>query len=463
MSQQEQPNENNVSLTMTGLMLCLLLSALDNSIVSTAMPQIIRDLNGLEHYSLPFTSYLLFSTIIIPIGGKLSDVFGRKTVVLWGIVLFMAASLLCAASWNMTSLILFRGIQGACGGVLASSTFIITSELFPPQERGKKIGMLASMHGLASLMGPLAGGMITDCLSWHWIFFINIPVGIVALTLLKRNLSLMRHPENEGGLDVKGILAFLTGIFPLLFCLAEGGKLLPWGSPLMLGLVVFALLMLALFIRIEKRSHSPLLPTGLLSNSVFSHAAFSASMAYVAMFGLILYVPYLLQIVHKKDATYSGLAMLPMSVSMVIGGIVGGALISRFQQFRKAGSIHFLIAMTGMGLLLWFSSSISTPMLMFCVLLTGLGIGLNFPIINLAPQAVFPMAQLGIVISTLEFFQVMGGVVSTSVSGTLIHHSMNGVIIFCLIALAAGLLSILTLNEKNVREGFARQRGTPQQ
>lgn len=459
MSHQEQPTENNVALTMTGLMLCLLLSALDNSIVSTAMPQIIHDLNGLEHYSLPFTAYLLFSTIVIPIGGKLSDVFGRKTVVLWGIVLFMAASLLCASSWNMTSLILFRGLQGACGGVLASSTFIITSELFPPQVRGKKIGMLASMHGLASLMGPLTGGLITDYLSWHWIFFINIPVGIIALVLLKKNLSLMRHAENQGGLDVKGIVVFLLGIFPLLFCVAEGGKLIAWGSPLMLCLVLFSLLMLALFIRIEKRSHSPLLPTGLLRNSVFSHAAFSASMGYVAMFGLILYVPFLLQIVQKRDATFTGMAMLPMSVSMVIGGLVGGALISRFQRFRRAGSIHFLIAMMGMGLLLWQSSSISTPMLMFCVLLTGLGIGLNFPIINLAPQAVFPITQLGIVISTLEFFQVMGGVVSTSVSGSLIRHSMDGVLVFCLIALTAGLLSILTLNEKKVLEGFARQRG----
>ena len=460
MSQQEQPNENNVTLTMTGLMLCLFLSALDNSIVSTAMPQIIRNLKGLEHYSLPFTSYLLFSTIVIPIGGKLSDVFGRKTVVLWGIVLFMAASLLCATSWNMTSLILFRGLQGVCGGVLASSTFIITSELFPPKERGKKIGMLASMHGLASLTGPLVGGMITDYLSWHWIFFINIPIGFIAFTLLKKNLSLMRHLENERGLDVKGILVFLMGIFPLLFCLAEGGKLLPWGSPLLMGLVIFSLLMLMAFVRIEKHSHSPLLPTGLLRDSVFKHAAFSASMAYVAMFGLILYVPFLLQIVHKKDATYSGLAMLPMSLSMVVGGMVGGILISRFQRFRRAGSINFLIAMTGMGLLLWQSTSISTPMLMLCVLLTGLGIGLNFPIINLAPQAVFPVAQLGIVISTLEFFQVMGGVVSTSVSGTLLRHSMNGVLIFCFVALAAGLISMLTLNEKKIHEGFARKRNT---
>jgi EmrB/QacA subfamily drug resistance transporter len=458
MSNSKDLIEKNVPLIMTGLMLCLLLSALDNSIVSTAMPQIIRDLNGLRHYSLPFTSYLLFSTVVIPIAGKLSDVFGRKTVVLWGIVWFLASSLLCALSWNMTALIVFRGFQGACGGVLASSAFIITSELFPPRERGKKIGMLASMHGLASLLGPLTGGVITDNFSWHWIFFINIPVGIVALLLLKKHLDLMKHPDQSNGLDVKGIMVFLLAIFPFLFCLAEGGKLVNWGSPAMLGLMLFSILMLVWFVRIEKTSHSPLLPTGLLRNKVFNHAAFSAAMAYLAMFGLILYVPYLLQIVQKKGATFSGLVMLPMSVSMVAGGMLGGTLISRFQRFRKAGTLHFLVAIAGMSLMLGCSASISTPVLMFCVFLTGLGIGMNFPIINLAPQSVFPVAQLGIVISTLEFFQVMGGVVSTSVSGTLIHYSMNAVLIFCIVALLAGLVSIATIDEKKVLEGFAKQR-----
>jgi EmrB/QacA subfamily drug resistance transporter len=462
MQNKNDLTEKQVPLTMAGLMLCLLLSALDNSIVSTAMPQIIRDLNGMAHYSLPFTSYLLFSTIVIPIAGKLSDVFGRKIVMIWGIWLFMGASLLCAASWNMTALILFRGLQGACGGVLASSAFIITSELFPPKERGKKIGILASMHGLASLLGPLTGGLITDCLSWHWIFFINLPVGLVALILLKKHLSLMKHSEHTTGLDLKGILVFLLAIFPFLFCLAEGGKLLSWGSPVMLGLMLFSLVMFVVFTRIEKYSHSPLLPTGLLKNPVFSHSAFSAAMAYIAMFGLILYVPFLLQIVQKKGATYSGMVMLPMSISMVAGGMIGGALISRFQQFRKSGSINFLIAITGMSLLLFFSSSITTPMLILCVLLTGLGIGMNFPIINLAPQAVFPAAQLGIVISTLEFFQVMGGVLSTSVSGTLIHSSMNGVIVFNILALLTGLISMITLNEKKVHEGFAKQRSLRQ-
>jgi len=454
MTTQKDFSEKEVSLTMTGLMLCLLLSALDNSIVSTAMPQIINDLHGFRHYSLPFTSYLLFSTVVIPIAGKLSDVFGRKIVVLWGIALFMLTSVLCALSRNMGMLVTFRGFQGACGGILASSAFIITSELFPPEERGKKIGILASMHGLASLLGPLTGGLITDYLSWHWIFFLNIPVGIASFLLLQKNMYRMKHPDSSDQLDVKGILVFLLALFPFLLGFAEGGKMIPWGSPLMIGLFALSLAMLWLFVHLERQSHSPLLPTGLLKNKIFRHSAFAASMGYVALFGLILYVPYLMQIVLKKGATVSGLTMLPMSVAMVIGGMVGGTLISRFQRFRLSGVINFLVAMAGFIPLLIFPESIPIPMLVICVLLVGLGIGMNFPVINIAPQAVFPVTQLGIVISTLEFFQVMGGVISTSVLGNLIHTSLRSVIALCLLAMLLGLLSMATLDEKSIREGF---------
>jgi len=354
-------------------------------------------------------------------------------------------------------LVAFRGMQGACGGVLASSAFIITSELFPPRERGKKIGILASMHGLASLLGPLAGGLITDYLSWHWIFFVNIPVGLVAYFLLNKNLSRMKHPESSDKLDLKGILVFLLALFPFLLCFAEGGKMLKWGSPLMLALFALSLVMLWLFVRLERRSHSPLLPTGLLQNKVFRNSAFSASMGYVALFGLILYVPYLLQIVLKKSATVSGLTMLPMSLAMVLGGVVGGILISRFLRFRLSGVLNFLLAIAGLVPLLIFSEAIPMPVLIISILLVGLGIGMNFPIINLAPQSVFPVTQLGIVISTLDFFQVMGGVISTSVLGNLIHSSLRAVVALCIFALFMGLVSMATLDEKTVRKGFAGQ------
>ncbi len=447
----------SIPATMSGLMLCLFLSALDNSIVATAMPKIIADLHGMRHYSLPFTSYLLFSTVIIPIAGKLSDVLGRKIVVLWGVILFMLTSVLCGFSFNMPMLIIMRGLQGACGGVLASSAFIIASELFPPKQRGKYIGILASMHGLASLLGPVTGGVITDYLSWHWIFYINIPLGLIAFFLVRQNIPLLVHPENSAGLDIKGILLFLSGIFPLLFCFAEGGKLLSWNSPVLLFILIISGTFLYLFIKTERNSSIPLLPTGLLQSHIFRQSAIGAAMAYIALFGMILYIPFLLQVVMKKGAAYSGMIMLPMSLSMVFGGMIGGMLISKFHNYRMSGVVNMLLAMIGMGILLFFGTEISIGTLVIGIIITGLGIGMNFPVVNLAPQAIFPQSKLGIVISTIEFFQVMGGVISTSIMGNMLYHLLNRILLSCIFALFIGLISMLKFNNSEIREGLNRQ------
>jgi EmrB/QacA subfamily drug resistance transporter len=452
----KQNSAFRVRATMSGLMMCLFLSALDNSIVATAMPNIISRLNGMRFYSLPFTSYLLFSTVVIPVAGKMSDVIGRKTVVLWGILFFIFASILCGMSANMLMLIIMRGFQGAFGGILASSAFIITSELFPPKLRGKYIGILASMHGLASLLGPVAGGIITEYLSWHWIFYMNIPIGCVAFFLIRRNLPLLKHPENKSGIDVKGILLFLTGIFPLLICFAEGGKLLPWNSPVLFLMLIISFFLLFLFIKVERISEKPLLPAGLLQNRIFRQSAIGASMAYIALFGLIIYVPYLTQIVMKKGAALSGIIMVPMSMSMVLGGTMGGGLISKFHNYRGLGAINMLLAICGISVLYFMGENISVDMLIFGIVITGLGIGMNFPVINLAPQSVFPQSQLGIVISSLEFFQIIGGVISTSVVGNIIYQSPRGVLLICLSALCIGLFNMLQLNNNQIRRGMER-------
>lgn len=456
-----QISVRNIPATMTGLMLCLFLSALDNSIVGTAMPKIIADLQGLHHYSLPFTSYLLFSTVVIPIAGKLSDVFGRKVVALWGIGLFMLTSALCGLSVNMPMLILFRGLQGACGGVLASSAFIICAELFPPQERGKYIGMLVSMHGLASLLGPVAGGLITDYFSWHWIFYLNIPVGLLSFFLLKKQLPLIKHPDSSNEIDLNGITLFLLALFPFLFCFAEGGKLLPWTSPVTISLILFSLLMLIGFIKVERYSKSPLLPVEMLKNKVFKRASFSAAMGYIALFGLILYVPFLLQIVQHKGAAYSGMVMLPMSLAIVVGGMSGGFIVSKWMRFRLQAMVNFSISIAGLIPLLVYGESIPVGVLIFGILLTGLGIGLNFPTMNMAPQAFFPAAQMGILISSLEFFQIMGGVLSTSVLGNLLHVSTEWLIILCITALVFGFIAMAGLNEKEIRDKFAARYKRP--
>jgi EmrB/QacA subfamily drug resistance transporter len=454
---EPQISVKNIPVTMAGLMLCLFLSALDNSIVGTAMPRIIESLHGLHHYSLPFTSYLLFSTLVIPISGKLSDVYGRKIVVLWGIGLFMLSSVLCGLSVNMLMLILFRGLQGASGGVLASSAFIICAELFPPQQRGKYLGMLVAMHGLASLIGPVTGGLITDYLSWHWIFYINIPIGFCSFFILRKQLPVFKHPDSCKEVDYKGIALFVSALFPFLFCFAEGGKLLPWSSPITIGLMIVSLLMLIGFARAERISHSPLIPIEMLKNDVFKTAAFAAAMGYVALFGLILYIPFLLQIIQHKGAAFAGMIMLPMSLSMVVGGMSGGYITSKWMRFRKSGIINFSLAIIGFFPLLIAGNSIPAPLLVIGIVFTGLGIGLNFPLINMAPQAFFSPSQMGILVSSLEFFQIMGGVISTSVLGNLLHVSTQWLIALCMIALFLGGIVMSRLNENDIRERFIVQ------
>jgi EmrB/QacA subfamily drug resistance transporter len=442
---------------MAGLMLSLFLAALDNSIVATAMPKIIVNLHGMQYYSLPFTAYLLFSTVTIPITGKLSDVFGRKKVFLWGIVGFLITSLLCSLSATLPTLIVARGLQGACGGVISSGAFIVVSALFAPQERGKYIGILASMHGLASLLGPVVGGMIVEYLPWQWVFLINIPIGLISWILVLRFLPRLERNESSSQFDIKGIVLFLSALFPLLACFAEGGKHIAWSSPLLLVLIGISLASTAAFFRTEKRSSSPMLPAGLLSNRIFIQSAFTAAIGYIALFGVILYIPFLLQVVLKKGAIFSGMMMLPMSLSMVIGGIIGGILVSKFQQYKRQSVINFAIAIGGFIALLIMGEQLNIALLIGALILIGIGIGMNFPVVNIMPQAVFPVAQLGIVISTLEFFQIMGGVLSTSVLGNLLHFSLPALLLVCIAALCVGLISMLLLDEEPVRKGFARQ------
>lgn len=242
-----------------------------------------------------------------------------------------------------------------------------------------------------------------------------------------------------------------------MICFIEGGHLFDWKSIPTVTLLSISAVMLFLFLKAEKKSNSPLLPVNLLKNDTFKKSAFGAAMAYITLFGLILYIPYLMQITLGNTAAVSGMMMIPMSLAIVLGGVIGGATVSKRQNYRQSGMINFLIAISGMSIMLIFGSQIPMPLLVIGVMLTGFGIGLNFPVINIAPQAFFPQSQLGILISTLEFFQVMGGVISMSVSGNIIQILPSGVIIFCIIALILGLITMSKINNKAIYEGFAQQ------
>ncbi len=415
-----------IRLIMTGVMLSLLLAALDNTIVSTAMPKIIRDLHGMEHYAWPFTAYMLFSTSIIPIAGKLADVYGRKNVDLIGMSVFLIASALCGLSGSMTQLIIFRGLQGIGGGTLISNAFIIVGEIFPPRQRGKYIGLVASMFGVASILGPSVGGVITDSLSWRWVFYVNVPVGFLAFFMLLFFLPSLKQREGKRRIDIMGIASFLFAVFPLLLGFSEGGRDYAWSSPQEVGLFTFSAVMFGLFIFIESRAEEPLLSLDLFKNKVFSVSVITSMLSGAGMFGTVIFIPLFAQSVLGTSATASGFITTPMMLGVMGASSLGGILISRLNRYRPIGLIGFLVALIGSALLAFMGTHVSYPFLLFSLLLLGAGTGVSIPVFTMAAQNVFPSGQLGVVTSALQFFRNMGGTVSSAIFGSVMLASLDG-------------------------------------
>lgn len=411
-------------LVLSGVALSLLLAALDNTIVGTAMPKIIRDLHGMEHYAWPFTAYMLFSTSIIPVAGKFSDVHGKKGVNLIGLAIFIGASALCGISGSMTQLVIFRGLQGIGGGIITSNAFIIVGELFPPRERAKYMGIMASMFGIASLLGPTVGGFITDVLSWRWVFYVNLPLGFISFFILSAALPTLAH-EKARRIDYSGMVTFLLAVFPLLLGFSEGGKDYQWLSPQIVGLFAFSMAMFIVFISFEKRSGEPLLSLNLFRDSVFSNSVVSSFLGSAGMFGAIMFVPLFAQGVLGASATRSGFITTPMMVAMMSASTVTGLLAARLNKYRSICLVGFALTVLGMALLAFMGTRVSYPMLVANLMILGIGFGITVPITTIAPQNVFPVEELGTVTSAVQFFRSMGGAVSSAILGSMMLSSMS--------------------------------------
>jgi EmrB/QacA subfamily drug resistance transporter len=413
-----------IILIMTGSMLTLLLAALDNTIVGTAMPKIIRDLHGMEHYSWPFTAYMLCSTVILPISGKLADIYGRKKITLIGIILFVIASVLCGLSRNMIELSVFRGFQGFGGGICISSAFIIVSEIFPPKKRAKYVGLVASMFAVASILGPGAGGVITDNLSWRWVFFVNIPLGLIALFLISEYFPNIIHHDEKRKIDAVGVLVFVSAAFPLLFVISQIG-IRSFRSPLMISLSVFSVIMLALFFRVEKKSKEPLLSLHYFREKVFSSSVIAASLGNMAVFGAAIYLPLYLQSVRGASATRSGLIMMPMMVSMILSSNFAGFTASRLVRYKPIALTGIFLSMIGMFCLGVFGNGVPVTGLILFSTLAGIGIGATFPVFMIAPQSIFSPKQVGLITSLVQFFRNLGGTIGSAMFGALMLSHMN--------------------------------------
>ncbi|CAN5831084.1 MDR family MFS transporter [soil metagenome] len=404
-------------IAMAGIMLGLLLSALDQTIVGTAMPRIVTDLGGLESYAWVTTSYMLASTASVPIFGKLSDIYGRKWFYIGGLVMFMIASALCGLSQSMLQLILFRGLQGVAGGIIMANAFTIIGDLFPPKERGKWPGMLGAMFGIASVVGPILGGWLADGPGWRWVFYINLPVGVIAIAVLLIGLPYIR-PHGVASIDWWGAALIVIGIVPLLLAFTWAGTEYAWSSPLIIGLLALAFGGILGFIFTETRAKDPIIPLGLFRDRIFSISIMSSSILGAAMFGAILYIPLFMQGVRGTSAAESGLVLMPMMLSMVTASIVGGQLISRTGRYKWAIVSGLFLMLTGMFLLSRMGLGTTNISAIRNMIVLGLGVGLVMPTITLAVQNAFPPRQLGVVTSSLQFFRSIGGTIGIALMGT---------------------------------------------
>lgn len=407
----------NVLVPIGALLLGLLLAALDQTIVSTALPTIVSDLGGLEHLSWVVTAYLLASTAATPLWGKLGDQYGRKRLFQLAIVIFLIGSALCGMARDMPQLIVFRALQGLGGGGLIVLSMAIVGDLVPPRERGRYQGLFGAVFGTTSVLGPLLGGLLTEQLSWRWVFYVNLPVGIVALAVIATSLRIPRRAAHHV-IDYLGTLLIAAVATCLVLIASLGGTTWPWGSPQIIGLAAAGVALTAAFVGVERRAAEPVLPLELFRIRTFTLAALISFIVGFAMFGAMTYLPTFLQVVHGVSPTMSGVHMLPMVVGLMLSSTVSGQIVSRtgrWKVFPIAGT-----AVTTIGLLLLhrLDEHSSTALMSTYFFVLGLGLGLVMQVLVLIVQNAVSYEDLGVATSGATFFRSIGASFGVAIFGT---------------------------------------------
>jgi EmrB/QacA subfamily drug resistance transporter len=418
-SAQEAFTHRQILVIMSGLMLGLFLAALDQTIVSTALPTIVGDFHRSNLLSWVITSYLLASTASTPLWGKAGDLYGRKRVFQLAIVVFLVASALCGASQNMFQLIAFRGLQGVGGGGLLSLAFAIIGDVIPPRDRGRYQGYFGAVFGVSSVVGPLAGGFAVDDLTWRYIFYVNLPLGIAALMVTNRVLRLPTRKRHVL-IDWWGALLLVAGVSCILLATQLGGNDYPWSSWQIIGLFVLGALVVAGFGLREATAPEPILPLGLFRLQIFSVANVVAFVSGVAMFGALAFLPQYLQLVHGVSATESGLLLLPLLVGLLAMSISSGLYISRTGKYRWFPLAGTIIVTAGLVLLARLGAHTSLLLVCLYILIFGLGLGLFMQVLTLVVQNAVPMRQMGVATSSVTFFRSMGGAIGASALGAVL-------------------------------------------
>ncbi|MDQ3871712.1 MAG: MFS transporter [Chloroflexota bacterium] len=399
------------------ILLALFLFALDQTVVGTALPRIVTDLRGNELYTWAVTVYLLTATISGPIYGKLSDLFGRRPIFIWAVVLFLVSSVLAGLSQEMWQLILFRGIQGLGGGAVFPVALAVVADLYTPAERGKYMGFFGAVFGLSSLLGPGIGGFITDTWSWHWIFFVNVPIGLISLVILWRLLPTIRRQDAARNIDYLGALVFTLAIGSFLVGLTnkQSGE---WTDPAVGGLMLIGLAFGALFVWIESRVPEPIVPLGLFRIRAFTVSVSAIFLAAFGFFGAVIFLPRWFQTVAGASATESGYNILPLLAALIVSAIGTGQIVARVMRYKALIFGSLLLLASGLYLLTNLRADTDRPLLWLWMTIAGLGIGPSFAVFTLVVQNEVAPERVGVATSSLTFFQQIGGTVGLTIAGT---------------------------------------------